>query len=864
MSFKTTAILLALAVAGGAIVLLTGEKPPPSAEADDAGGEATYVLAERPERDDVVRLVFERQGQPRLVFERSGEKDESGQLEEWRMLAPFESATENYAVNGLVTMLTGLQYKTRLEPGAAVDAGSTGLEPPRATLAATDKAGKTYALDIGEKAALSNDTYVRVAGGQDILVTQRDLSFDLKKKTSDFRAKSLIKGLKRDKAVHARVAYEGATYEFEKSGDDWVILSPVKAHANKSKVLDLIGALGTVRAEEFVEDAPTTLEPFHLSEPMLSIEVRTEDQKVVMDDAPGTESQPIEPRIEKTENTYRLLIGEFADLESTQRYVKLPDQPWVASVRQSSLERLFPKLNELRDPKVTRAKAADITRIELTVGDETAALLKEDGAWRGSGDLAQLEDAAVQDVLNGIEDLSAIEFINQPGPASEYGLVEPRASLAITTRNALEPVKLKIGGVTPSGRNAHVQVEGQQSVQVVTETQAARVAVPFMSLRSRVIMSTTPEAIRHITLERGDKRYSVQREGESWRLEEPAGAPLDQASVRELVTDLSKLRAARVVAKVDDGSYGLQDPAVSIRFVVDETPPMVGPAAPSEPSASDESAADATPAQDNAEPDGDTPEAVEPAADPGEASAQDSEGESAPDADSTREPEDSVAADEPAPEAAAEAAHSQPAAPSPAGPAPVAHTLLVGVAGEKRYCVKDDEPYIFELDETVFAVLTNELIERGLFKIAADQIQDIAIDAPGGAVRFARGADKEWQYTPDPSVKLSQKKVNDFAKELAELRVNAYLAYSEGDLTEAGLEAAPVTATIGLTDGATITLKVDQVRRGELPRKAAWVEQRRIFLLRPGDAETLLRGLDYYAKSEAGAQERGGTADDEG
>ena len=44
-------------------------------------------------------------------------------------------------------------------------------------------------------------------------------------------------------------------------------------------------------------------------------------------------------------------------------------------------------------------------------------------------------------------------------------------------------------------------------------------------------------------------------------------------------------------------------------------------------------------------------------------------------------------------------------------------------------------------------------------------------------------------------------------------------------------------------------LKVGQVRPGELPRKAAWVEQQRIFLLRHSDAERLMNGLDHYLTS---------------
>ena len=185
----------------------------------------------------------------------------------------------------------------------------------------------------------------------------------------------------------------------------------------------------------------------------------------------------------------------------------------------------------------------------------------------------------------------------------------------------------------------------------------------------------------------------------------------------------------------------------------------------------------------------------------------------------------------------------------------VEHTLRIAHQDGKTYARIDEDPYVFELDETVHDVFTQELIQRGLFDIAGDDVTQLRIEAPGGTIEFAREGD-EWVYPPDKFLKLSQKKVGDFVNELAELRVSAYMAYNEGDLAKHGLENAPVTVTMNLADGSTTTLRMNQVRSGELPRKAAWVEQRRVFLLRPAEAEKLMRGLDYYVKTEPAAGEK--------
>jgi hypothetical protein len=187
----------------------------------------------------------------------------------------------------------------------------------------------------------------------------------------------------------------------------------------------------------------------------------------------------------------------------------------------------------------------------------------------------------------------------------------------------------------------------------------------------------------------------------------------------------------------------------------------------------------------------------------------------------------------------------------------VEHTLRVSKVDDHTYARIDDSPYVFELDETVYADLTQELIKRGLFDIKADAVASLNIETDDGLLEFAREGDV-WIFAPDKFVKLSQDEVGKLVKELAELRVTAYVAYSDGDLEKYGLDEPIATATMTLEDDSTITLKLAHARPGELPRKAAWVEQQRIFLLPPEQAQKLTRGLDYYVERDKPAAKPAG------
>jgi hypothetical protein len=153
---------------------------------------------------------------------------------------------------------------------------------------------------------------------------------------------------------------------------------------------------------------------------------------------------------------------------------------------------------------------------------------------------------------------------------------------------------------------------------------------------------------------------------------EPPDAPPDPTAVRELVSDLSRLRAKQVVARDDDESYGLSEPVVTVEFELEQ--PVAGPPPTTE---------------------------------------------------------------------------SQPAVQR------VTHTLCVGRRANQTYARLDDVPYVFELDETVYQVLTAELIRPGLFYIKGEDVVYFKIEAPGGTVEFEREESRRLRQGTRRAARLS-------------------------------------------------------------------------------------------------------------
>ena len=784
MNFKTTGLLLALLVIVGVVWLFF----PRSEPGDEPETPETFstmdseqdVLASKPGQDTIVRATVERPGKPTLVFERSPKADDPENMDNWRAIEPLAVPVENYIVNGLISTFVSLRSRAQFEPGAegAPDEADAGLTPPVVTVTLVDKEDEEYKFEVGRKAAMSSDTYVRVVGEKTIHAATRDLHRDVKKEFNDYRDKKLCLLAAAD-AVSAEITADGKTFVLTRGENEaWVIDAPIKAYAKKDEVLKLIRKLSGLRAQEFVDDAPASLTSYGLDAPALTLKVTTETRHELPAEEPESETQPTEPQYETITETYAIAIGGFADLKEEQRYARLADQPWVVSVRQSDVKDLVPELAKLRDPQITRVKANDATRLELTADGATTTLEKIDGHWQGSGDLSALETTAVADLLEAFEDLAAIDYVLEPGELSEYGLDQPRAVVTVTAGGTVQPVTIHVGDLTRSARNAYVLHEGQPTVYVVSAAQANRLVVPPLALRSRSIFTGDPQSVRRLEVTHAKSCYALLREDDGWRMTEPADAPVDRESMRVLVGDLCRLRARRVVGKEDYARFGLDDPLVTVRFAVEDVGPMP---------------------------------------------------ETAPTTEPTSAPARSL----------------------------IEHTLSVGRRETVAYCRLDDDPYVFELDETLYRVLTAELIDRKLFVFQPELVVGLTIVGPGGTLELSKEGD-EWEYMPDPFVKLMQKKVKDFVKELAALRVESYVEYQDADLAAAGLLSAPVTVSIKHVGGRLDNLKLEQVSPGALPRLAGWIEKKRTFMLRRPDVEKLLRGLDYYLAPASGESPVGG------
>ncbi len=782
MNPKTTIILAILAVIGAIAILMSPGKKDDTSKPPEDEFKQRFALGEtRPNKESVVKVAVERAGQPALAFERGGNKDGTGQMEPWRMTAPTPGATDSAVVDGLVFTVLEVTYKRSFKAGAeGVTAKDAGLEPPQAALTITPKDGKEVKLEIGGKVPMSSNYFYRFAGSDTIYESERDFSYDIKREIGDYRGKTPFR-IARNSATAVKIEHDGKTYELAKTAGspDWVMNSPAKAYAANDKVQGIINNLGNLRLDKYVDDAPASLASYQLEKPYLRIAVTTEEKKLKPSSQPAGTTQPAAPEFETTTKTHEILVGGPADTAGTNRFVKLPDQPWVATAANASIDNLLPK--DLRDLRVTRVSPEGITVIELSMDGATHKLTRADGRWRGEGDLTDVDNEAVQSLCDAFANLKAVDFVDDPARVEKAGFDQPKAVIKAWASGAVEPVTLEVGNFTGSETriNRFVRLAGQTGATIVANVQAEKLLVEPISLRSRAIFSFRAEDIKHIEQKLGARETVIDWADNAWKISN-LEAPIDASGAGDIVRDLSMLRAKKVVAKDEFAKFGLEAPLATVRF-------NIVAAATIDPTASAPASAPAS---------------------------------------------------------------------TPAVNEPVTHTISLGRTPAGYFTRKDADAYVFQIDETVYQSLTGELIRRKLFDFDGKAISGIRVESNNGKIDFSQ-QDGKWIYTPDPSVKPAQSKLSTFATEIANMAVDRYEVFENADMPAESAEGA-INVVIALKAADPVTLRIDQVKRGEAPRRALWVEKKRSFLLRPADVDRLIRGLDYYLQEDPPPQPEGG------
>lgn len=293
----------------------------------------------------------------------------------------------------------------------------------------------------------------------------------------------------------------------------------------------------------------------------------------------------------------------YARVEGWDRVNRVEDRLFTLADRGTRMYRSL-KLFDLA------SATGDDNRIEsVTVrkGAETFGVQEVPGAvakWNLTAPVRVSADAGkVGDLARELGSLRATEYLYDPpsyneslrgasvfGGAlfgqeilktQEFGLEEPtmKVTLAFTGPKKMEPQTLLIGKPREGKPEVYAKLESSPYVFAVPKTVFDTLGGGSLALLPTEITSSGPESLTQAEITRaGEPPFTLQHADKVWKLTSPIQTPVDSSLVQPLATSLTGLKVERYETHASNelAKYGLQAPALRIRFTITDPKPKAG------------------------------------------------------------------------------------------------------------------------------------------------------------------------------------------------------------------------------------------------------------------------------------------------
>jgi hypothetical protein len=451
-----------------------------------------------------------------------------------------------------------------------------GLGKPAASATVTFRDAKKPAqtLLVGKQRPNHQDYFAKLAAADSVFAVKKDLRDALDKGSLAYLPQTFPR-LQPEQVAELRIQKEGQDeYRLTHKDGSWKVATLDDAAAVPALVQPMVDELANLRAERYEAYGVKDLARYGLDKPHLRLTVVLSPKK----DAAGKEEKQPE-RV--------LLVGKLTDKEPGTRFAKLGDGDAVFVVGDKLVAAVDKGALELLDRRLLTLDPARIERLGSKAGDSALAIQRDKDAWKVVESPAPpftADPAAVDEVLNVWSNLHAQRFVAYGAKAdlAKYGLDRPAATVTVSVKPAADPKKpepaehtLELGKPAEEGGGRYARLDKGPGVVVLDGWAADELLHTYLDYVNRTVLTFDPMAVTALVRKKGDDDLEVARRDDHWFLGKPAEQRADDATVQQLLVDLTQ-RARRVAAypASDLKPFGLDAPAavVTVRVEKDGKP----------------------------------------------------------------------------------------------------------------------------------------------------------------------------------------------------------------------------------------------------------------------------------------------------
>jgi len=525
MRIRTTLILLVVVIIVGAYIAFVESKQPSTPEALRQVKRIVKMKAE-----DVEKLEINK-GEEKFAFKREDDK--------WLMTEPPNVRADKASLDSVLSRLEFAEKKRTLTD---VNPADYGLDKPVLTVSLWIKGEeKPVEIKFGKETEVGASIYAQVEGENDVLVVNKSTYTMFDKSLEDWRDKKVL-----DFATYNvekfQLEREDGKYLFAKSGDKWMISSPIEARADTSTIDGMLDKLRFLRVTKFVSESPADDAKYSLDKPSMRVSVWEEDKaaQVAIFGKKGKEN------------------------DQDVVYAKVEGYNSILAVRAGILDDLSKSLEEMRDKKLVRLIKADVEKIEMKKGGQDIVLSKEKDEWKLEKPLQdKAETSQVRKILDGFVDAEIKKFVaDGVKDFAKYGFGDKSPWIAFSMKDG-KSSKVIFGNEIEDGVCA--RVEGEKSVYLVDKDVLELLPTNPLDLKDRLVLQFDTGDVEEISIKKGESKVLCRKEGDTWKLVEPEGESLDEGRVEDILWAVSYLRAKKFVGEGKElDKYGLAQPQLEL------------------------------------------------------------------------------------------------------------------------------------------------------------------------------------------------------------------------------------------------------------------------------------------------------------
>lgn len=532
MSKRATLVLACVVLALMAYIVVFERTSLTSKELDQRSGKVLTAFV----REKLERLEIQRKGKVVVLVRKPSEE---GGFGPWQMLEPLKGEADESEIDQVLGELEWLDARRTLANISAKDRASFGLDKPRYRV--TFKAGGiTQRLLLGANDVHGQGVYAAVDDAQTAFVVPKTLLEALDHDPGHYRGKELFGMLVTAWGRKLSITGPEGKSELEKRDDRWWVVSGGgETFADPKGVESVLRALDDLRATRFLEGEEVSKARESLKQPLRSVQLRI---------------VPDQEREDKKPELVELRVAGPCPGHEGESVAMAGDKGPPVCVADDDLKVFMVTADSLRQGPAIAAGPSEIERFEISAGSTKLSYKREGEEWLDAAGKPVDREAVEQ----WLEDLTVERALSFPklSPLAERG----RLTVYLADDKTQNVV---VGDVAPDGS---VLVRRDQEPTLVRyRAVLADLLVPtprrFSSLH---LWTHQPSEVQAFDVSsRVLQRKLVLSDG-GWRT--AAGTPevSDSLRVRELLSELSRLRALAFVTEKPRPEHGLDAPGARL------------------------------------------------------------------------------------------------------------------------------------------------------------------------------------------------------------------------------------------------------------------------------------------------------------